>query len=93
MNIYIENINKQNKQNVYKLTNKQYLYKQKTTAKAGFNLNSIKDFIDMKRTFKNTIHNLIHIDSTIFCLQMSIQIDNVSKQGKNLYKQKNENYG
>ena len=28
--------------------------------------------------------NLIYIDFTIFCLQTSIQIDNVSKQGKNL---------
>ena len=42
---------------------------------SGFNQNSIKDFITV-------IHNLIHIDFTIFFLQMSIQIGNVSKQGK-----------
>ena len=66
--------------------------KQKT-AKTGFNLNSIKNFINMKTTFKNIIHNSIHIDFTIFCLLMSIQIGNVSKEGKNLYKQTNNNYG
>ena len=64
-----------------------------TTAQAGFNQNSIKNLINLKTTFKNIIHNLIHIDFTIFCLQMSIQIGNVSKQGKNLYKQTNNNYG
>ena len=53
-----------------------------TTAKAGFNPNSIKNFVNMKTTFKNIIQNLIHIDFTIFCLQMSIQIGNVSKQEK-----------
>ena len=38
----------------------------------------------MKTIFKNIFHNLIHIDFTIFCLQMSIQIGNVSKKG-NIY--------
>ena len=70
---------------VNKQTNNMYINKQ-TIAKAGFNLNSIKNFINMKTTFKNIFHNLIHINLTIFCLQMSIQIGNVSKQGKNLYK-------
>ena len=46
----------------------------------------------MKMTFKNIIHNLIHIDFTKFCLQMSIQIGNVSKEGKYLYKRTNKNY-
>ena len=68
-----------------------YINKQ-TTAKAGFNPNSIKNFINVKTTFKNIFHNLIHIDFTIFCLQMSIQIGNVSnkknliRQGQLLYK-------
>ena len=53
-----------------------------TTTKAGFNPNSIKDFINIKTTFKNIFQNLKHIDFTIFCLQMSIQIGNVSKQEK-----------
>ena len=66
---------------INKQTNNIYINKQ-TTVKAGFNLNSIKNFIDMKTTFKNIFPNLIHIDFTIFCLQMSIQIGNVSKQGK-----------
>ena len=57
-------------------TNKQ------TTAKAGFSLNSIKNFINVKTTFNNIFHNLIHIYFTIFCRQMSIQIGNVSKAGK-----------
>ena len=35
----------------------------------------------------------IYIDFTIFCLKMSIQIGNASNQGKNLYKQTNNNYG
>ena len=52
-----------------------------------------KKIVNVKTTFKNIFHNLIHIDFTIFCLQMSIQIGNVSKQGKNLYKQTNNNYG
>ena len=64
-----------------------------TTAKARFNPNSIKKFINVKTTFRNIFHNLIHIDFTIFCLQMSIKIGNVSKQGKNLYKQTNNIYG
>ena len=64
-----------------------------TTAKAGFNPNSIKNSINVKTIFKNIFHNLIHIDFTISCLQMSIRICNISKQGKNLYKQTNNNYG
>ena len=56
-----------------------------TSAKAGFNPNSIKNFINVKTTFKNIFHNLIHIDFVIFCLHMSIQIGIVSKQGKNRY--------
>ena len=69
-----------------------YINKQ-TTAKAGFNPNSIKNFINIKTTFLNIFHNLKHIDFTIFCLLMSIQVCNVSKQEKNLYKQTNNNYG
>ena len=77
---------------VNKQTNNMYINKQ-TTAKAEFNPNSIKNLINVKTIFKNIIHNLIQIDFTIFCLQMSIQIGNVSKQGKILYKQTNYNYG
>ena len=69
-----------------------YINKQ-TTAKAGFNPNSIKTFSNVKTTFKNIFNNLLHIDLTTFCLLMSIQIGNVSKQGKILYKQTNNNYG
>ena len=58
-----------------------YINKQ-TTVKAGFNPNSIKSFINVKTTFKNIFPNLIHIDFTIFCFQMSIQIGSVSKQEK-----------
>ena len=50
---------------------------------AGFNPNHIKNFINVKTTFKNIIHNSIHIDFILFCLQMNIQIGNVSKQAKN----------
>ena len=76
------------------LENKEKIYiNNQTIANAGLNPNSIKRFVNMKMTFKNIFHNLIHIDFTIFCLQMSIQIGNVSKQGKNLYKQTNNNYG
>ena len=53
-----------------------------TTVEAGFNLKFIKNFTSVKTTFKNIFLNIIHIDFTIFCLQMSIQIGNVSKQGK-----------
>merc|ERR1712098_972685 len=67
---------------VNKQTNNMYINKQ-TTVKAGFNLNSIKSFINVKTTFKNIFHNLINIDFIIFYLQMSIKIGNVSKQGKN----------
>ena len=35
-----------------------YINKQ-TTEKAGFNPNSIKNFINVKMTFKNIFHNLI----------------------------------
>ena len=77
---------------VNKQTNNIYINKQRT-AEAGFNPNSNKNFVYVKMIFKNIFHNLIHIDFTIFCLQMSIQIGNVSKQGKNLYKQTNNNYG
>ena len=69
-----------------------YINKQ-TTVKAGFNPNSIKSFINVKTTFKNIFHNLINIDFIIFYLQMSIKIGNVSKQGKKLYKQTDNNYG
>ena len=61
-------VNKQtNKIYINKQTNNIYINKQ-TTAKAGFNPNPIKNFINVKTTFKNNIHNLIHIDFTIFCL-------------------------
>ena len=76
---------------VNKQTNNMYINKQ-TTVKAGFNPNSIKSFINVKTTFKNIFHNLIYINFIIFHLQMSIEIGNVSKQGKNLYKQRNNNY-
>ena len=69
-----------------------YINKQ-TTAKAGFNPNSIKNLINVKTTFKNIFNNLINIDFIIFYLQMSIKIGNVSKQGKKLHKQTNNNYG
>ena len=65
--------------NINKQTNNMYIDKQ-TTVKAGFNPNSIKSFINVKTTFKNIFQNLIHIYFTIFCLQMNIQIGNVSKQ-------------
>ena len=61
-----------------------YINKQ-TTVKAGFNPNSIKSFINVEMTFKNIFHNLMYIDFMIFYIQMSIEIGNVSKQGKNLY--------
>ena len=69
-----------------------YINKQ-TKAKARFDPNSIKNLINVKTTFKNIIHNQLNIDFKIFCLQMSIQIGNVSKQGKKLHKQTNNNYG
>ena len=77
---------------INKQTNNIYINKQ-TTAKAGFNPNSIRNFINMKTTFKNIFHNLINIDFIIFYVQMSIEIGNVSKQGKKLCKQTNNNYG
>ena len=69
-----------------------YINKQ-ITVKAGFNPNSMQNFIIVKTTFKNILHNLIYIDFIIFYLQMSIKIGNVSKQGKKLHKQTNNNYG
>ena len=60
-----------------------YINKQ-ATAKAGFNPNSMKNFINVKMTFQNIFHNLKHIDFTIICLQMSIQVGNVSKQKKSI---------
>ena len=69
-----------------------YINKQ-TTVKAGFNPNSIKSFINVKTTFQNIFHNLTYIDFIIYCFQMSIQIGNLSKQGKNLYKPTNNNHG
>ena len=76
---------------VNKQTNNMFINKQ-TTAKAGFNPNSIKNFINVKTKFKDIINNLINTDLTIFCLQMSIQIGTVNIQGKKLYKQTNNNY-
>ena len=43
---------------VNKQTNNMYIYKQ-TTAKAGFNPNYIKNFINVKMIFKNIFHNLM----------------------------------
>ena len=77
---------------VNKQTNNMYITKQ-TTAKAEFNLNSIENLINVKTTFKNIFHNLIYIYFIIFYLQMSVKIGNVSKQGKKLHKQTNDNYG
>ena len=57
-----------------------YINKQ-TTVKAGFNLNSIKYFIIVKTALKNIFLNFIHIDFTIFFLQMSIQIGDQSSAG------------
>ena len=76
---------------VNKQTINMYINKQ-ITAKARFNPNSTKKFINLKTIFKNIFLISIHIDFTIFCLQMGIQIVNVSKEGKNLYKQTNNNY-
>ena len=50
---------------INKQTNNMCINKQ-TTVKAGFNPNSIKNFINMKTTFKNIFLNSIHIDITIF---------------------------
>ena len=91
--IDVKYVNKQtSKIYINKQTNNIYRNKQ-TTAKAQFNPNSLKNVINVKTTFKNILHNLMHIDFTIYCLKMSNQIGNVSKQGKNLYKQTNNNYG
>ena len=75
-----------------KQTNNIYMNKQ-ITAQARLNLNSIKYFTNIKMTFKNIFLNIMQMDITIFCLQMSIKIGSVRKQGKNLYKQTNNNYG
>ena len=41
----------------------------KTTVKAEFNPNSIKNFINVKTTFKNIFHNLIqNITNLIICM-------------------------
>ena len=66
--IYLKYVNKQ--------TNKLYINK-KTTVKAGFNLNSIKNFTNIKTTFKNIFLIIIHIDFIIFCQQYK---DNTSKR-------------
>ena len=58
-----------------------YMNKQ-TTAKAAFNPDPIKNLINVKTIFKNIFHNLIHIDFTIYCLQMRIQIGNVKNKEK-----------
>ena len=69
----INYLNKQaNKIYRNKQTNNIYINNQ-TTDMTGFNPNSIKNSINVKMTFKNIFHNIIHIDFTIFCLQMSIQ--------------------
>ena len=47
-----------------------------TTAQAGLNLNSIKNFTYVKKIFKNIILNIIDIDFIIFCQQYK---DNTSK--------------
>ena len=53
---------------VNKQTNNMYINKQ-TTAKAGFNPNSIKNLINVKTTFKNIFHNLIkNITNLIICM-------------------------
>ena len=44
-----------------------YINKQ-TTVKAGFNPNTIKNFINVKMTFQNIFHNLKHFDFMISCL-------------------------
>ena len=50
--IYVEYVNKE--------TNNMYINKQ-TTVKAGFNPNCIKNLSNVKTTFQNIIHNLVHI--------------------------------
>ena len=71
MIIDIKYVNKQtNKTYINKQTNNIFINNQ-TTPKAGFNSNSIKNFINVKTTFKNTFLNLIHINFTIFCFQMN----------------------
>ena len=70
--IDIEYVNKQtNKIYINKQTNNIYINKQKT-AKAGFNPNSIKNFINVKTTFKNIFDNLIQ---NITNLQICIFLD------------------
>ena len=56
---------------VNKQTNNMYKNKQ-TTAKAGFQPNPIENFINVITTFKNIFYNLMYINFTIFCLQLSI---------------------
>ena len=53
---------------VNKQTNNMYINKQ-TTAKAGFNPNSIRNLINVKTTFKNIFHNSIkNITNLIICM-------------------------
>ena len=58
--------------------------KKQTTFKAGLNQNSVKNFTNIKTTFKNIFLNIVHIDFTIYCLKINIQID-VNKQTNNMY--------
>ena len=75
-----------------------YINKQ-TTAKAGFNPNSIKNLINMKTTFKNIFHNLIkNITNLIICMTQPMRRCYLLKlQGPNDYyykicKQTNKQY-
>ena len=53
---------------VNKQTNNMYINKQ-TTAKAGFNPNSIENLINVKTTYKNIFNNLIrNITNLIICM-------------------------
>ena len=67
-----------------KYVNKQMMnmyINKKTTAKAGFNQNTTKNFINVKMTFKNIFHNLIHIDFAKFVsrLVLSFKLQNTQK--------------
>ena len=70
-----------------------YINKQRAI-QVEFCLNSTKNFTIIKTIFKNIFINIIHNNFTIFCFQISILIDNVSKEGKIYMKKKtNLNYG